>query len=298
MTENVPPTYRCFHPLIADAYTAVHQWLENIKPAKGYKSIEPRGRWQNILEGKDLKDVAFQYYSLFPTHYFKAAHILENVVGEDRLTSWLKHKQRVCILDIGCGAGAGTAAVIETALSLKAKGKIPNDIKIFAIGVDPNKFSVLLYTQLMKKLKSTTVDSIGLEFMCVKSGFPEATLGIIQNLKNELDALQIPCLSNILAIQLNVISPFSTLFRNQEDEYKDLLEIDPEMRDFLTEIPERFGTAEADAYRQIIEDVPVDTMHILTIATKNIEKYIQANTNSEITLEERVKEMALTLRRL
>ncbi|NEO96655.1 MAG: hypothetical protein F6K56_43725 [Moorea sp. SIO3G5] len=61
MTEQ-PPKYRHFHPIVADAYTAVHEWLDGISPAKGYKSIDPRGKWQNILQGEDLKNVAFQYY--------------------------------------------------------------------------------------------------------------------------------------------------------------------------------------------------------------------------------------------
>ncbi len=290
------PTYRSFHPIIADAYYAVRQWLDNVDSAKGYKSIDPRRKWQEILQGEDLKSVACQYYRLFPTHYFKAAHILETVINEDNLIKWLSHKQKLCILDIGCGSGSGTAAVIEAIITLKEKGKIPNDINIFAIGVDPNKFSILLYKQFLTKLKSATDDTIKLEFTCVKSGFPEATLGIIQNLKKELGILQLPCLSNILTIQLNVISPFSQIFRNQEEEYKELLEIDPEMCNFLTETPEKFGNAEAYAYKQIIEDVPVDTMHILTIATENIEKYIQSNTSSEITLAERVKEMGSNLR--
>ena len=142
--SETQPTYRCFHPLVADAYTAVHQWLNTVKLSDGYKSIDPRRKWQKILQSEDLKSSAFQYYRLFPAHYFKAAHILENIISEDRLISWLRHKQKFCILDIGCGAGAGTAAVIEAVLTLKEKRKITNDINILAIGIDPNKFSVLL----------------------------------------------------------------------------------------------------------------------------------------------------------
>lgn len=294
--SETQPKYRCFHPSIAEAYTAVHQWLDTINKAQGYKTIDPRGKWQKILQSEDLKSSAFQYYNLFPAHYFKAAHILENIVNEDRLTSWLRHKQKFCILDIGCGAGAGTAAVIESVLILREQGKISNEINILAIGVDPNKFSILLYKKLMEKLQSSTVGVLNIEFKCVKSGFPEATRGIIQNLKEALNISQLPCLSNILTIQLNVISPLSQAFRKEKDEYNELLEIDPEICDFLTEVPDEFGNAEAHAYKQILEDVPVDTMHVLTIATKNIEKYVQVNTNSETALEERVREMSSTLR--
>ena len=294
--SEAQPTYRCFHPLIAEVYTAVHHWLDTVEQAKGYKTMDPRGKWKEILQGKDIKNVAFQYYYLFPTHYFKATHILENVVDEDRLLNWIKHKQRLCILDIGCGAGAATAAVIEAVLILKEQGRISNEISIYAIGVDPNGFSLILYKQLMKNLQSSLSNELKIEFTCVKDGFPEATLGIIQNLRNELSSLQLPCLSNILTVQLNVISPFSKIFRDKEDEYSQLLEIDPEIGSFLTEVPDKFGNIEAHAYKQIIEDVPIDTMHVITIATRNLEKYIQNDTNSETALEERVKEMSLTLR--
>ncbi|MGD1943717.1 MAG: reverse transcriptase domain-containing protein [Leptolyngbyaceae cyanobacterium] len=294
--NETQPKYRCFHPSVAKAYTAVHQWLDTIEQAKGYKSIDPRGKWQKILRNEDLKNSAFQYYNLFPTHYFKAAHILENIINEDRLASWLRHNQKFCILDIGCGAGAGTAAVIEAILILKEKGKISNDINILAIGVDPNKFSILLYKKLIEELRSSILGSLNIEFKCVRNGFPEATRGIIQNLRETLNISQLPCLSNILTIQLNVISPLSQAFREEKDEYNELLELDPEICDFLTEVPDQFGNAEAQAYRQMVEDVPIDTMHVLTIATRNLEKYVQASTNSEVALAERVGEMAFVLR--
>jgi len=111
--SNQTPIYRCFHPIIAEAYSEIHRWLNEVPLANGYKSADPRGKWQKILQGEDLKSIAIQYYHLFPTHYFKAAHIVENIITDDILINWIKHKQRLCILDIGCGSGAGTAAVIE-----------------------------------------------------------------------------------------------------------------------------------------------------------------------------------------
>lgn len=298
MTEDSAPKYRSFHPLIANAYTAIHEWLDNTKKANRYKKLDPRKSnesWTNILKGSNLDHIGYQYYRLFPAHYFKASYLLESIIGEDNLISWLQHRQRICILDIGCGAGAGTAAFVESVLILKESGKITKHIDILAIGVDPNKFSILLYTQLIKKIQSESSGFINLDFKCVKNGFPEATLDIIQHLKKELESTEKPCFSNVLVIQLNVISPLSESFRSQEDDYNDLLELDPEIGDFLAKSPERFGTAEAQAYRQMIEDIPIDTMYVLSVATTNQESEVQENTNSQTTLEERVKEMMSTL---
>jgi len=292
--SNITPEYRSLHPLTEEAYDAVHRWLDTQDEAKGYTSMKDN-KSKKTLHTKSLKHSAFQYYHLFPGHYAKAAHILENVVGEDRILSWLKHKQRICILDIGCGAGAGTAAFIEAAIILKQKGKISNDINIFAVGVDPNMFSLVLYKQLLGKLQSAIINSINLDFKIVKAGFPEGVPIIINQLQDELKLSQIPCFSNILAIQLNVISPFSEDFKNKRNEYDEMLKIDPGISNFLTESPEKFGDAEAQAYKRMIEDVPIDVMHLLSIATNNTEKEVVADTTSEVTLKQRVEEMTSTL---
>ena len=282
---------------------AVHQWLESSPDARGYKKIDPRKNtethsWFSILQGKELKYVAYQHYRLFPTHYFKASYALNKIVGEDTLISWLQHKQRICLLDIGCGAGAATAAFIEAVILLKETGKITSAINILAIGVDPNIFSILLYKKTLKELQSNSTELINLEFVCFLSSFPEATPGIIDRLKQERDLLQVPCLSNLLTINLNVISPLSQRFKSQENDYKNLLDLDPEIDIFLSKVPKTFGNDEAQAYRQMIEDVPIDMMYLLNIVTENSESDIQADTDSSTTLETRSKEMAFALNKI
>jgi SAM-dependent methyltransferase len=224
--SNNQHTYRSFHPVIADAYTTVHQWLNtNVQDANGYKKIDPRGQWKDILQKEDWKHIAFQYYYLFPSHYFKAACTLENIVGEDRLESWLKHKQRMCVLDIGCGAGAGSAAFLEAILQLKEKNKITNSVDILFIGVDPSLYAIGLYHQLMSNIKLSITDnhdSLKIDLKCVKFGFPKAITDINIHLKNELLQHGLPCLSNVLAMQLNVISPLSQNYRNQQKDYDEL----------------------------------------------------------------------------
>ncbi len=297
MTNNTP-NYRSFHPFIADAYTALHQWLNKTVPeANGYKKIDPRGQWKDILHKEDWKHTAFQYYYLFPSHYFKAAHTLENIVGEDKLEDWLRHKQRMCVLDVGCGAGAGSAAFLEAILQLKERGKITNKVDVLFIGIDPSVYAIGLYHQLMSSIKNYSSDSINLDFKIIRHGFPKATGDINNYLKKEALLRQVP-FSNVLVMQLNVISPLSQNYRDQQKDYDQLRQLGIPIDDSIAEGKEVFGEAEADAYRRLVEDVPIDVMHILTIGTKNIEKYVQIGTDSTKTLEERIKEMADALNQI
>ncbi|PSB42242.1 hypothetical protein C7B67_25590 [filamentous cyanobacterium Phorm 6] len=292
------PIYRQFHPLVADAYTAVHQWLETtVQDANGYKAL-PYNNLKQKLQETDWKHIAFQYYALFPAHYFKAAHSLEFILKEEQLISWLRHKQKVCILDIGCGAGAASAAFLETVIRLKEQGKLTNEVNIILIGVDPSHRAIGLYIQMMTNLKSASSHLINLEFTSVHQGFPNAINDINTYLRNELLSSDFPCLSNVLVMQLNIISPFSQIYRNSQANFEELRALGIDVDGSTTENNLGLGTSEAQAYKQLIESVPIDFMHILTIGTKNMEKQVQIGTNSEITLDERIKEMVNTLHQI
>ncbi len=288
-------THRTFHPIIAEAYTAVHQWLDNLEQAKGYKTIDPRGKWKEILQQEDLKHIAFQYYNLFPSHYFKAAHSLEYIITKEKLINWLRHNQKICVLDIGCGAGAGSAAFLEAVLYLKESGKLTKDINLFFIGVDPSHRAIALYHKMMEHLKLLTNDLVNLDYKSVIKGFPNASIEIRQLLDKERASSQLPCFTNTLVMQLNVISPFSQNYRNEKAKIDELKSLDINIDESVEENGIRLGTAEAQSYRQLIEDVPIDVMHILTIGTKNMENQVQIGTNSEVPLSQRIQEMAHTL---
>ncbi|MBJ7296187.1 MAG: hypothetical protein JHC73_07665, partial [Dolichospermum sp.] len=71
---------RSFHPIMASAYSAVHEWLGEIPDAQGYKELNYSKDILHCLEKGDLKSTAFQFYSLFPRYYFQASHILDNII--------------------------------------------------------------------------------------------------------------------------------------------------------------------------------------------------------------------------
>ncbi len=250
--SNNQPIYRCFHPLIADAYTAVHQWLENhVQDANGYKTL-PYSNLRQKLQETDWKHIAFQYYAFFPAHYFKAAHTLNTIVGEEQLITWLKHRQKVCVLDVGCGAGAGSAAFLEAVLLLKEQGKLTNDVNILCVGVDLSHRAIGLYTKVMANLKSSIANLVNLDFESVMGGFPDATIKISRILRQELISSKLPCLTNVLAMQLNVISPFSQTYRNFQAKIDELKTLGIDIEGAIAENGAGLGTAEAQAYKQLV----------------------------------------------
>lgn len=291
-------SHRTFHPIISKAYTAVHQWLENNVPeAQEYKQLTYNNLKRKLQE-TDWKHIAFQFYALFPTHYFKAAHSLESIIGTDTLISWLRHEQQICVLDIGCGAGTGSAAFLEVVLYLKESGKLTNDINLFFIGVDPSHRAIGLYHKMMEHLKSSTNGQINLEYKSVNKGFPNASTQIRQFLKDKCTSSQLPCLTNVLVMQLNVISPFSQNYRNEQANIDELKSLGINIDESVEGNDIQLGTTEAQSYRQLIEDVPVDIMHILTVGTKNMENQVQIGTDSEIPLSQRIQEMSSTFEQI
>ncbi len=247
MSDNTSKYYRCFHPLIANAYTAVHQWLETtVQDANGYKEISYSNLKQKLQE-TDWKHIAFQYYALFPAHYFKAAYTLDSIIREEKLITWLRHRQKVCVLDIGCGAGAGSVAFLETVIRLKEQGKLTNDVNIIFIGVDPSHRAIGLYRKMMENIKSSSANLVNLDFESVIEGFPDATIKISRILQKELISSKLPCLTNVLVMQLNVISPFSQTYRNCQANINELRDLGINIEGSIAEETVGLGTAEAQA---------------------------------------------------
>ncbi len=181
--------------------------------------------------------------------------------------SWLRHKQKICVLDVGCGAGSGSAAFLEAILLLKEHGKLTNDVNVLFIGIDPSHRSIGLYTQMMNNLKSSSSGLVNMDFKVVNDGFPNAISPINRYLRNEISISQLPSLSNVLVMQLNVISPFSQIHRNSQANYEELRALGIDIDEVVAESNTYLGTSEAQAYKQLVEDVPIDVMQILTIGT-------------------------------
>lgn len=160
-----------FEPEIRDTYLGVHDWLASLPNTPDYRTKNIERRIEKLLRQEDLLSAAAQYYVLFPAHFFKVSHTLQHVIGEDSLKNWLKFNPRVCVVDVGCGAGSASAAFIDSIIKLKRAGAFTQPIEMYCIGVDVNKSAISLYNQFLVQLKPRLKDlGIDLQYNLIPHG--------------------------------------------------------------------------------------------------------------------------------
>jgi hypothetical protein len=268
---------RSFHPIMASAYSAVHDWLGEIPEAQGYKDFDYAKDILHCLEKADLKSTAFQFYSLFPRYYFQAVHILDNIIESNRLLNRLRYHPRIYLLDVGCVMGAATAAFIEKILTLPKEEIASKKIEIISVGIDPNIYGYAIYQKLMQELQEKIKPfNITLDFKAINQPLAPAILSTISHLKNKLNDqdTSLKSLSNLFIMQLDLASSISQDDIVQKERNKKLkaLGLAPEID---TDIEKEFWQDEALSYKRLLEEVPIEKLHLTTIGTKNLEKSLK-----------------------
>lgn len=279
--EQEPKIYRSFHPLISSAYDAVHQWLEERPEAKGYKELDYEQDIKRSLKQTNLKSVAFQFYTLFPRYYFQSAHILESIINQSDILRGLKYNPRIFLIDVGCVMGAATAAFIERILILQKEANISDTIEIVCLGIDPSIDGIAVYTKLMQEIKKlVSIFNINLEFQPICERGSQGIITALSYLKSKLKTCKIPVLSKLFLMQLDLASSISQeqiLRKEQAEKLRNLgLEIEPEL---ILDTEKEFWQEEALAYKQLLETVPVEHLHIMTIGTKHLEENLKKLNN-------------------
>ncbi|MEH2319278.1 RNA-directed DNA polymerase [Nostoc sp.] len=269
--------YHSFHPVIASAYSAVHEWLSEIPDAKGYKELDYSKDILHSLDKTDLKSAAFQFYALFARNYFEAVHILDNVINSSRLLHSIRYKPRIYLVDIGCAMGAATAAFIEKILTLPKEGNESRKIEIVCVGIEPNVYSYAIYKKLMQELKDKIEPfNIILDFKAINEPLSQAILTTISHFQNKLNdkGSSAKALSNLFLMQLDIASSIGKddIIKKERDKKLKALGLEPE-NDPGTE--KDFWQDEALSLKRLLEEVPVGKLHLMTIGTKNLEKSLQ-----------------------
>lgn len=216
--DNPEPVYS-FHKVVQRAYLVTSSWLRDQAEARRYRELDYE-EVKRVLEETTLLSAAAQFHTYFPAHYFKVIHCLEQVISRPRLTEWLKHNQRICVVDVGCGAGAASAAFIETVLRLQESGEIDNSVQIYCLGVDPNAGAIALYATLLGQLKKQLPHSgLDLVYDWHPVGIPRVTSQIIQSLTQIRREWNIPNLPHVVVMQVNLVSPLDQDHIAQQAKY-------------------------------------------------------------------------------
>ena len=253
-----------FHPVVQQAYTDVHNWLDTDHPdAADYMDVE---HGSLNLDSTEMFDVAAQFAVLFHAHYFKNIHIFKEVLTHERLASWLNQTPYITVIDMGCGAGAASAALTSSLIELVELGSITQEVTLVCIGVDFVENVLGIYDRLMNSLSDNVKQyGICLENRIVDRPVAEAVTGLDVHLRNILNDWGKPALSQVIIAQSNIVRSLSSLFRETECRQARLLDLGIKRETFIHD--EEFGAEEVRSYRQLFIQMPIDNLHILTIGT-------------------------------
>jgi hypothetical protein len=265
--------HRSFHPYIADAYTAVHQWLATNPEVNGYQNISSYKQCDDNKE--PFKSAAAQYSLYFPTHYFKVIHTLENIITPEKLLTWLDQNRNICLVDVGCGAGAASIAFVETIIRLKEQEKITHPVNIYCLGIDVNHWTLAIYHQLMTKVQPKVVLSqINLEFNILPKSIGEAVIPATRYLLQKREEWQQPFLCHVLMIHSTVVDLLSRQHKLQQQQYEELQNLGIDS-DLIVGNYAEYSKEYALAYKHLFEEVPIDRLSVITIGTDADELPVQ-----------------------
>lgn len=253
------------HPTIQLAYSDVHHWLASHSDVDGYMKIDER-KISERLDRADMKHIAAQFSVLFPSHYFKSKYTLENIVQKETLLTWLKHNSHITLIDMGCGAGAASAAFIATLLDLMESGDLSFTVNLRCIGVDLVENVLGIYYHLLNRIKrEVEYKNLLLEIKIVDRPVAEAVTDLDKHLRSALQSWDHPSLSHVIIMQSNIVRPLSSLHLEVQERRNKLNNLGIPTDIFNED--ENFGAGEARSYHQIFQQVPIDHLHIFTIGT-------------------------------
>ena len=142
-------------PLMQSAFEHALEWF----------IADPRTHGFNLQDSKpDLDDgspfgVAKQFYWYFETHFYKAQKTLHHSIQETNKhhnNSWI-NQPYLCVLDIGCGAGAATFALLDLISAYHdfriANGHTLYELSISIAVIDPCAFALKALQQVAKYLE-------------------------------------------------------------------------------------------------------------------------------------------------
>ena len=219
-------------------YEDVHDWLDGQENTVGFRAA------QTDIDAEDLQGIGKLFHKLFPTHYFKVACSLEELISLSALNSWIQNSGRLCVIDVGCGSGTASCALIDAIVRVIEEHEISRVVHVHFIGVDPTRAALEIYRAVIRRVSKNSMIPINLEitFDIVCDKILEGALEIQSRLHRLIKDWDQPSIPRTLLLQVNVLRPLYM-----------------QMIDFAHV---------TEAYHQVFVSTPMDWIHSLTIGTR------------------------------
>ncbi len=258
------PKYQ-MHPIIQEAYNQVLNWFNSTQEFNGYNNLSYQDDGKRVLERKNPVDAAFNFYLYFSTHYFKVLHSLhsDQIIGFDRLASWLRYNPFLTVIDVGCGDGAGTVATIASLLNLRSSGQLDaRPIQINCLGIDPNPNGLLIYNRMLSEvIKASSKFGLEVKINPIRKKISDAAGTTIERMICYKRKWLQPSLSHAILIMSNLTDILVSEHLREDENNKEYERLGL----FLSE---PFGESVSGFVCQTIDAVPIDHLHIFSIDTK------------------------------
>ena len=242
-----------FPDFMQAVYGDVHDWLDSRGDTEGFRTVH------TDIDAQDLRGLGKLFHEFFPTHYFKVACSLEELISLSALSSWIQNSGKLCVIDVGCGSGVASCALIDAIARVIEEHEIRHVVHVHFIGVDPTKAALEIYRAVIHRVsKSDKIPNnlkISYEIVCEK--ILEGALEVQSRLHGLIKGWDQPSIPRTLLLQVNVIRPLSK-----------------QMSDV------------AEAYHQIFTTTPMDWIYCLTIGTSGWENKVR---NMKYFIEEHFK---------
>jgi hypothetical protein len=242
---------RGFPPLLRQTYSELLTDFETDVSTQGYDQI-------NTIDGFEdstLRGVAHRMYWWFPTHFFKFQDALLRWEQQCRESHQvlLLDRPEVTFVDLGCGAGAASAAVLATLEQYQTFCKACNvrvdPIRVNLIALDAVQTELNAYTRLIDTYSSRIErHKIIVNFQTICQPFPEGTPQILVELSQLRGHVLIIGMSNLI----------NWIWREWDT--------DKEARDLAT--AGKVQPTEIAALQQLATQADFDAFHVIGIATK------------------------------
>ena len=206
-----------------------------------------------------------------------------------QLLQWLRFNPNLAVLDLGCGDGAGSCAVIATLLDFRLRELLdPRPLQIHIIGVDVDSFGLEIYQEVVSALATEVSKSnIQVSFEILRQRLNDAGSEVESRLNNLRKSWGHPYLARLISIESNLND---YLEREHRINQQVMEALGKGLK--LAAVPQTdsmFGVQLASFYRQLLELTPIDKIHVVTVDTKPDEIMPTIQTRLR-TLESRLTE--------
>jgi hypothetical protein len=264
-SHEKPPTQYAWHHPIGTVYQGVierlqQRWLEKtwlgarINTAS-LKNAAKKGKPDVTTPTPD--SIAGQFLVNMPSHSHKVEFALDQLLENDCLLPLITKNSYLAIVDIGCGGGAASTAVINAILKRQKA-----EMNVLFTGVEVDEHAIQLYDWMMLSCESALPSAISMGSRAIFKGLPEALTYVAEGLEQARLKWQIPYLSDLWVIQSNVVRP---LANQHTDDIKTRRKLELSGERGL--IPDDFGVVIARAYQQLLQLTEADRMLMITVAT-------------------------------